>query len=393
MAGEVGTSKLEHSFDLPDDVSQWDEALLAVPAKWCVYLLASEHDEPVQLLCARNARASIRNRLTTSSDEPTRRADLSEVVRRVYWTRVDSVFEQDLVYLEAGRHFFPETYAGNLGFRPATLVHVNPQTTYPRFTKSQSVDKQTGRWLGPMPESSSASKFVHGIEDAFDLCRDWEKFTAEGSTPCQWREMGKCVGPCEGPPAGVSLDAYRALVDHAATVAGNLDDAIEFQTLRMKAAAAAMNFEVAGDIKEFVAKLESLRGGNFRHVGPLDNSAYLGVLPGENAKQAKLYLATATSVRRLATTMNPPDGKGIDALLRSALEAAEAGRGLPETTEQHERLSLVTHHLYPSRKVPGEWLAMKSISEKQLKAALKTIAKLKETPESDDVGEAKGLQT
>ncbi|MEL7239331.1 MAG: hypothetical protein AAGK78_10750, partial [Planctomycetota bacterium] len=136
--------------ELPTDPATWNDDLLAVPARWCVYLLAGANDEPVQLLCAKNARASIRRRLAgDDADEPTKRVNLRGVVRRVYWQRVDSDFEQDLVYLEASRATFPDTYAAALGFRPAWFVHANPATTYPRFTRSATIDKQTGQWLGP----------------------------------------------------------------------------------------------------------------------------------------------------------------------------------------------------------------------------------------------------
>ena len=52
----------EHVSDF--DPTTGIEALLAeVPAKWCVYLLADASGRPVQLLCVKNLRASLANRL------------------------------------------------------------------------------------------------------------------------------------------------------------------------------------------------------------------------------------------------------------------------------------------------------------------------------------------
>ncbi|MEL7238980.1 MAG: hypothetical protein AAGK78_08960, partial [Planctomycetota bacterium] len=122
--------------------------------------------------------------------------------------------------------------------------------------------------------------------------------------------------------------------------------------------------------------------------------AYLAVMPGESPKEAKLFLATADRIWKLATTMNPPDKKGVQVLLRDVLAAIEGSHALLSTTAQHERLSLVTHHLNPSRKVPGVWLRVSALTEKSFSAALRSLAKTKpvETDESD-AGEARGLQS
>ena len=67
---------------------------------------------------------------------PSRRVNYREIVRRVHWRRVDSAFEADWLYFEAARVLFPQTYQGMVGFRPAWFVHVNPEATFPRYTKT-----------------------------------------------------------------------------------------------------------------------------------------------------------------------------------------------------------------------------------------------------------------
>ena len=102
---------------------------LPVPARWVVYLLADEHDRPVQLLCVRNLRHSLRRRLgppdPAEAPAATRRIDYRALVRRVHWRRVDSAFEADVAYHEAARELVPQTYRGMVGFRPAWFIHVD----------------------------------------------------------------------------------------------------------------------------------------------------------------------------------------------------------------------------------------------------------------------------
>ena len=104
-----------------DPAADFEAFLRSVPAKWVVYLLADAGGRPVQLLCVKNLRYSLKRRLgpEEAAAGPSRRVNYREIVRRVYWQRVDSAFEADWLYYEAARVVFPQTYAGMVGFRPA----------------------------------------------------------------------------------------------------------------------------------------------------------------------------------------------------------------------------------------------------------------------------------
>src|SRR5262245_934921 len=102
--------------------------------------MSDQHDRPVQLLCVKNLRYSLKRRLGIEGElenaSPSRRVNYREIVRNVSWRRVDSAFEADVVYLETARQFFPQTYQGMTGFRPAWFLHVNPEAEFPRYTKT-----------------------------------------------------------------------------------------------------------------------------------------------------------------------------------------------------------------------------------------------------------------
>ena len=121
-----------------------------VPARWVVYLMADADDRPVQLLCVKNLRYSIERRLHgEESIGPSKRVNYREIVRRIYYRRVDSAFEADVVYLEAARQLFPESYQGMVGFRPAWFIHVDPEATFPRYTKTIDLLPRAGTFIGP----------------------------------------------------------------------------------------------------------------------------------------------------------------------------------------------------------------------------------------------------
>src|SRR3954470_11121853 len=93
-----------------DPAGDFEAFLRQAPAKWAVYLLADAEDRPVQLLCVKNLRYSLRRRLGPEDVDagPSRRVDYREIVRRVHWRRVDSALEADWVYYEAARLLFPK---------------------------------------------------------------------------------------------------------------------------------------------------------------------------------------------------------------------------------------------------------------------------------------------
>ncbi len=138
-----------------DPTGDFDSFLKLIPAKWAIYLMADAQDRPVQLLSVKNLRYSLKRRLgggLTDDAAPSMRVDYRELIRNVYWRRVDSAFEADVLYLEAARQTFPQTYRGMTGFRPAWFVHVNPKTPYPRYTRTIEPTRKTGLHLGPVED-------------------------------------------------------------------------------------------------------------------------------------------------------------------------------------------------------------------------------------------------
>ena len=74
-----------------DPAADFDAFLRQVPARWAVYLLADADDRPVQLLCVKNLRYSLKRRLGTDEDlGPSKRVNYRDLVRRIHWRRVDS---------------------------------------------------------------------------------------------------------------------------------------------------------------------------------------------------------------------------------------------------------------------------------------------------------------
>ena len=375
------------SFDPAGDL---DAFARQVPARWVVYLLADEHDRPVQLLCVRNLRASLKRRLGLGEDatatEPSRRVDYRALVRRVHWRRVDSSFEADWHYYEAARHLFPGTYAGMVGFRPAWFVHVDPDAEFPRYVRTTDLTPRPGLLVGPIENKQQAAALVELMEDAFDLCRYYNILVqAPNGQACAYKEMGKCPAPCDG---SVSVGQYRRLVEWSGRVLVDPADAVREQTRRMRQAAGELRFETAGKIKAYVDQLSKLGVGPFRHVAAAADFQYLSIQRGPRSGTAKIALVTPGRIEPLLSVVG--DGVRPAEVMRAALTTAADRPGIgTDPVVAGERVGIVAHHLFaPAKRASGVFLPLTRVDEKAIAKAVRDVARqAAEAVPADDADE------
>lgn len=363
--------------------------LKQAPAKWVVYLFADEQDQPVQLLCVKNLRASLKRRLGgTEVIGPSRKVNYRDLVRRVYWRRVDSGFEADLVYLEAARRVFPRSYRGMLGFELPFFVHVDPSQSFPRYVKTTSLDKD-GILIGPFEDKHAAGRFIELVEDAFDLCRYYNVLTqAPRGRACAYKEMGKCPAPCDGT---ISMGQYRILVQLSAEIAVDPREYSDGQRERMTEAAQDLNFEAAAKIKQYVDQLGQFAKGPFRHARRLEDFRYLSLQHGPHPGQAKAFLVTPGRIEEVAGLIGEP--ARASEFLRQALERGATMP--PDISEQGaERIGVVSDHLFRARRVSGVFVRLAELEERSLARAYQDLQKQKaaSAEETEDEGVVKELQ-
>ena len=389
MSELAGLSIFDHhlAFDPAGDLGAF---LKSVPGKWAVYLMADADDRPVQLLCVKNLRYSLERRLGTGEVDagPSRKVSYREIVRRVHWRRVDSAFEADAVYLEAARVIFPQTYRGMAGMRPAWFVHVNPDTTFPRYVKTIDPIGRTGFYFGPIEDKHAAQKLVHTMENLFDLCRDYSILTqSPRGGPCPWKQMGKCVGPCDGT---IDLGAYRQLIAFSASVLADPQDYAREQTRRMQQAAAELRFETAEKIKAYVEQLSQIGKGALRHVRPLEEFQFVTLQRGPRAGTAKVFLITPGKIDEIAGLISEPSPAGE--VLKIALTVAHDRRDEPLDDVGAERIGVVSHHLFQPKARQGVFLPLAHIDERSFVKAYRDLQNQKPQDDTPGEGVTKELQ-
>ena len=328
-----------------------DDQLVGVPPRRGVGLLMNRRWEPIVLLPAANLRSRVLNRLGAPPDEKRlRRVDLREVTGAILWKLTTGHFETDSCFLELAQAIWPETWSQMPAWRPAWFVHVDPGEKFPHFVRTRKVLEARGRYFGPFGSGRSADQFVAGIQDAFDLCRDYRCL---GQSPngelCSYGQMGRCLAPCNGT---ISMDGYRRVITRAIEFASGRREELRSELRRrMESAAEALEFERAAAVKARLGRVDSFSRQDFQHVAAAEEFRFILVQPSGSRRRAKVFLVCGGDVAPGADLDYPPKGEQL------ARTLAEMATYVASPHRRDElggwRMGLVSHYLFSSQRRRG----------------------------------------
>ncbi len=397
----------------PAAPDQLEARLAAVPDKPAVFLLATADDEPVLLASGLAVRSILRRRLSEPLDEArpgqapanetdrsqgepetvesqrpgiaipgrlpgdagparSRRADLRPIVRRLYLHPTCSPFETDLWYLWLARRLFPGRYRQMVRRRHCWMVHGDPADRTPRLVVTDRFTPAGGRRIGPIGERRSAARLVETLTALFRLCHHFQSpRQSPAGRACEYREMGRCTGPCDGT---ISLDEYRGQVAAALDFAADAGRTWRAeQTARMHAAAKALDFERAGRIKQQLARSADLDRPPYAWLGDAEGMDLLIVQPGSRKAELRTFrsfggrLVVGPELTRkspsdgLADWLRLPSprsstGEGDCAAATEDRRAASARSGGPpaaDSAERAEEAGLLADYLFRGERDRG----------------------------------------
>src|SRR5579864_3093901 len=256
------------------------EIFAEIPAAPAVFLLSGDDPaaEPYVSKTANLRRRLVR--LLGLRDEPSRKLNLRERVRRVAYTPTGSDFESGFVLYKLLRATFPKTYSQRLRFRFAPLVKLHLENEFPRASITTRLGKLTGKSLyyGPFPSRTAAEKFANDSLDLFKMRRCVDDLHPDPKFPgCIYSEMKMCLAPCF---KGCTDEEYRAEV---ARVQAYLDSAgaslMREISLQRDAASANLEFENASALHVRLDKLKPLLGQLPEIVRRIDRLSALMIQP------------------------------------------------------------------------------------------------------------------
>lgn len=262
------------------------EFLKSLPSGKGLLLFTDSLDRPIQLLSSASMRAAASARLAPQTHNvPTKKADLSAVIARIYYLSTYCDFRSAIRYRQIAMDLYPAEYRTMMNLGRLSIVRLDNNDQWPVFSVVQRPGCSPGSHsFAPFPSHRAALAFAQALNHAFLLCREPSLAAdTEKARSCPYLQMNTCPAPCIG---RTGRDEYLARVESALQVAcGHRHEAIEVLTGRMMSLAAERKFEDANQVKLSIQSLQPLTEPAYKWTVDL---ASLAVLHIDRSRKVKV---------------------------------------------------------------------------------------------------------
>ena len=227
---------------------------LSAPKTSGVYLWRDEKDIVIYVGKAK----SLKNRLSSyfASRRDIKTRILVSRARRIEYIQTDNEYEALLLENNLIKKYKPR-YNINLKDGKTYPVLKITNERYPRLYRTRRIQNDGARYFGPFPNVPAIDDFLSLVKRTYGLrqCKRLKK-----REPCLYFHIGRCNAPCADK---ISESDYRKDIDEIALLLeGDLKKPLAELTEKMKAAAAAREFEKAARIRDGMQAVRALRGQN-----------------------------------------------------------------------------------------------------------------------------------
>ena len=241
---------------------------LSAPKTSGVYLWRDEKDIVIYVGKAK----SLKNRLSSyfASRRDIKTRILVSRARRIEYIQTDNEYEALLLENNLIKKYKPR-YNINLKDGKTYPVLKITNERYPRIYRTRRIQNDGARYFGPFPNVPAIDDFLSLVKRTYGLrqCKRLKK-----REPCLYFHIGRCSAPCADK---ISESDYRKDIDEIALLLeGDLKKPLAELTEKMKAAAAAREFEKAARIRDGMEAVRALRGQNTVEDMDPESRDYIG---------------------------------------------------------------------------------------------------------------------
>lgn len=137
---------------------------------------------------------------------------------------------------------------------------INLQEDFPALRKSRGARKDKCRYFGPFANATAVNNVLDMVQKTFQLrsCRDSVFYHRE--RPCMLYQIKRCSAPCVGK---ISLADYQKTVAEVVRFLEGKTTTLQADlAAQMEEASAAMNYELALQLRDRIRALSSVQGGH-----------------------------------------------------------------------------------------------------------------------------------
>ncbi|MDR0730724.1 MAG: excinuclease ABC subunit UvrC [Treponema sp.] len=208
----------------------------------------------------------LRNRLGSyfAGEKDIKTSTLIRHVRSIETIIVASEYEALLLENTLIKQHFPKYNINLKDGKTYPVVRITKEE-FPRIFRTRHIVEDGSRYYGPFPQVQTVDTVLELVERLFPLrkCRTLRK----RDNPCMYYHIGRCAAPCCGKISAEEYEIHvgrveRLLADSAESGGGACRTLIGDLDKDMRAAAAALKFERAAQLRNAIRAIEDLSVGN-----------------------------------------------------------------------------------------------------------------------------------
>jgi excinuclease UvrABC nuclease subunit len=341
------------TIDVGNDLAGLDSRIESSPDRAAVFAIWPREGSPY---LARTALLRRRlKRLLSERARPSRLLNLRPVVSRVEFRLTGSWLETSLVFHEAARRLFPDTYPRLVKLRMPPFIKIILSNRFPRSQVTSRIGGAKALYYGPFRTRASAELFESRYLDLFQMRRCPEDLEPSPGHPgCIYGEMNMCLRPCQ---QAVGDEEYGSEVGRVTEFLSSDGRSLLETVSRLRdRLSEEMDFEEASRQHKRFEKIEEtlkLRDELARDLGRLCGVAVTASVEPACVELWFLLRGCWQPPRRFGFVVADGKAVSLDRRLREIVSALEERRaGL---RERQEHIALLARWYYATGR-EGEWI-------------------------------------
>jgi excinuclease ABC subunit C len=238
-------------------------ALKTMPATPGVYRMLDRHGDALYVGKARNLRGRVQNYAHPAALSNRLRRMIAETAAMEI---VSTHTEAEALLLECNliKRLMPRFNVLLRDDKSFPLIHLTADHAFPQLTKHRGAKSAGGSYFGPFASAGAVNRTLITLQKAFLLRSCSDSIFANRTRPCLLHQIKRCSAPCVG---RIGREDYAGLIEQAHAFLSGGSGAVQRRlAAEMQAAAAALDFEAAGLIRDRIRALSMVQGHQDIHV-------------------------------------------------------------------------------------------------------------------------------
>jgi len=227
-----------------------------LPNKPGVYQYFDADGELLYVGKAVNLRSRVRSYFQASAAHHGKTLRLVAKIAHIEWTITGSDLEALLLEMNLIKRHRPHYNILLKDDKRYPYLKVTLKDPFPTLQVTRRILDDGARYFGPYVSAQSMRETVANLRKVFPYLDCDREITGRDARACLYLDIGLCLGPCVG---AVTRDAYGDMIARLCRfLDGHTDEIVDDLTERMKAHAAALEFEQAARLRDRIAAIEQL---------------------------------------------------------------------------------------------------------------------------------------